>query len=90
MDAKELNKVLVELRAELKRADIKPERTREALKKLDASIHRVLEAGGEVPPEHRAGLRVSLEESLEYFETTHPTVTALMNRVLKALSDMGI
>ena len=90
MDAKELNKSLAKLRDELKRMDTMDDRSRETLKRLDDSIHRVLQASGDIPPAHHAGLRESLEDSLEYLEASHPTVTALMNRILKALSDMGI
>ncbi len=90
MNSKQLNESLVELREELKRVNKVSARSREALKKLDDSIHRVLTASGEVPPEHHAGLRENLETSLEYLEAEHPTVTILVRRVLKALTDMGI
>jgi len=90
MDAKELNRSLAKLQDELKRVDKMDDRSRETLRKLDDSIHLVLQASGDIPPAHHAGLRESLEDSIENLEASHPTATALMNRILKALSDMGI
>ncbi len=90
MDPKELNKSLVELRDELKRMASLDAGSRAALKKLDEDIHLVLEASGDVPADSHVGLRRSLEDSIEYFEASHPTAVGLVNRLLKALSDMGV
>ena len=90
MDTKELKKTLAELRDELERVKRVDGRSRESLKKLDEHIHFVLEASGDVPAAHHAGLRQSLEDSLQYFEASHPTAVGLVNRLLKALSDMGV
>ena len=43
-----------------------------------------------MPAEHHRSLRASLEDSFEYLEASHPTVTSLVGRLIKALSDMGI
>jgi ElaB/YqjD/DUF883 family membrane-anchored ribosome-binding protein len=90
MDPKELNETLVKLRDELGRVDQTDETSRETLQKLDGDIHRILQSTGDDPTPHHQSLRESLEDSVEYIETAHPTLTALVARVIKALSDMGI
>jgi archaellum component FlaC len=90
MDARELNKTLVELQDELKRVKKVDKGSRESLKRLDDSIHRVLQTSWESTTTHHATLRESLEDALQYIEASHPTATGLINRLLKALSDMGV
>jgi hypothetical protein len=90
MDKNNFNESLVRLAAELKKVDRIDENSRELVEKLDADIHRILGANGEVPPEHRLTLIETLERSVDRLEATHPTLTLLMGRLIKALSDMGI
>jgi hypothetical protein len=90
MEQNELNESLAKLRDELKYVMQIDDASRENLKKLDGDIHRVLENSGDVPAVHHQSLRASLEESVEYLETAHPTATALVSRLIKALSNMGI
>jgi hypothetical protein len=90
MDQDELNESLAKLRGELKYVMQIDAASRDNLKKLDENIHRILENSGDVPAEHHLSLRQSLEDSFEYLEASHPTVTGLVNRLIKALSDMGI
>lgn len=90
MDQNELNESLAKLQGELKYVMQIDDASRDNLKKLDEKIHRILENSGDVPAEHHLSLRESLEDSLEYFEESHPTATALVSRLIKALSDMGI
>lgn len=90
MNKDELNESLSGIQAELKKIDRVDDASRELLAKLDDDIHRILGAAGEVPLEHHRTLRESLEKSVGRFEVSHPTLTLLMNRLIKALSDMGI
>ena len=90
MDQDPLNETLAKLQAELKSVTEVDDLSRETLNKLDGDIHRILQSSGEIPPAHHASLRESLTASVEYLETSYPTVAALMNRLVKALSDMGI
>ena len=90
MGQNELNESLVKLQGELKYVMQMDAASRDSLKKLDEDIHRILENSGEVPAEHHRNLRESLEDSFEYLEASHPTVTGLVSRLIKALSDMGI
>lgn len=90
MKQNELNESLTKLQDELKYVMQIDEASRENLKKLDEDIHRILENSGEVPAAHHLSLRENLENSVEYIEAVHPTATALVGRLIKALSDMGI
>jgi len=90
MNRTSLDDSLRNLRAELASIEPDDELARDSLARLDADIHRILQAPGQLTPDHGHGLRESLENSLVYYEASHPTLTALMSRVLKALSDMGI
>ena len=90
MNKDQLNESLVKLRDELRSLPELDDASRETLRRLDGDIHRILDSSGDVPPAHHASLRESLEDSVQYLEASHPTITALMNRLIKAMSDMGI
>ncbi len=90
MDNDQFNETLAKLQAELKSVTGIDDRSRETLKRLDGDIGRILQNSGEILPAHHESLRESLADSVEYIEASHPTITALMNRLLKILSDMGI
>ena len=90
MEQDDLNEALAKLQAELKSVLQIDDASRDKLKKLDEDIHRIMENSGEIPAEHHRSLRESLEDSFEYLEASHPTVTGLVSRLIKALSDMGI
>jgi hypothetical protein len=90
MDNDSLNETLAKLRDELRYAPVVDDSARETLQRLDGDIHRILQSSGDVPPEHHVGLRESLQDSVQYLEASHPAITALMNGLIKALSDMGI
>lgn len=90
MDKDALNESLVKLRDELRSLSELDDASRETLERLDGDIHRILHGPGDVPPAHHSNLRESLEDSVQYLEASHPTITALMNQLIKALSDMGI
>jgi hypothetical protein len=90
MDKNHFSESLVRLAAELKKVDRIDDDSRGLVEKLDADIHRVLGAKGDVPAEHRLTLIETLEKSVDRLEATHPTLTLMMSRLIKALSDMGI
>ena len=90
MDNDSLSETLAKLQDELKSVAEVDDSSRERLKKLDGDLHRILQNTGEVPSAHHASLRESLEDSVEYFEASHPAITDLMKRLIQALSDMGI
>jgi hypothetical protein len=90
MDKDKLNESLVKLRDELRSLSELDDASREMLQRLDGEIRHVLHGSGDVPPSHRSNLRESLQDSVQYLEASHPTITALMNGLITALRDMGI
>jgi len=90
MDKVQWNETLAKLQIELNSVTEVDDASRETLKRLDDNIHRILRISGEASFAHHASLRENLEDSIEYLEASHPAITGLMNRLIKALSDMGI
>jgi hypothetical protein len=90
MDNAPLKETLAKLQDELKSVGEVDEPSREAINKLGGNIHYFMQYDKEGPPAVHFNLKESLEDSLEYFETTHPVITDLINRLINALSDMGI
>ena len=90
MEKDTLNESLAKLRDELSSVSAVDDSSRETLQRLDNDIHRILRNEGEVPAEHHASLRESLQDSVEFFEASHPTITIMIERLIKALTDMGI
>ena len=90
MKKSELNESLSGLQAELKKVDQVDDASRDLLKRLDDDIHRILGAKGEVAREHGLTLLETLKQSVDRFDASHPTLALMMDRLIKALSDMGI
>jgi len=86
----ELNECLSGIQAELKKVDRVDDASRELLEKIDQDIHRIFGTTGEVPLEQHRTLMENLTKSVDRFQVSHPTLTLWMNRLIKALSDMGI
>lgn len=87
MDEQALRKLLSQLQNEIKNTQAVDEKGSELLHDLDEDIHKLLERSGE--GEHRANIPL-LENSLDYFEVTHPELTLLISRLLDFLSNTGI
>lgn len=91
MDKAPLKENLVKLQDELKTVKPADAPSQEAINKLGGNIHTFLHfSEKDGPPALHFSLKESLEDSLEYFESTHPVITDLISRLIQALSDMGI
>ena len=89
MPEQRLREVLDELHAELERAEGLDEATREQLLAARREIEEKLgEAPDDREPAH--GARSRMGEAIERFEKEHPDAVAVLQRVLQALSDVGI
>jgi cob(I)alamin adenosyltransferase len=90
MDAKELRKLIEQLQLEIQQAKIINEKDREMLVQLDSEIHELI---GRIEDNevniHPATIK-RLEDSLNHFEASHPTLTMVISQVLDALSGIGI
>jgi hypothetical protein len=67
------------------------ERGREMLAHLSTDISNLLERTGHEQPTPETTSEVNrLEESIRYFEVTHPTLTATLSQMLNILNNAGI
>ena len=91
MNDDELRQLLEELHQKIEATDSVDERGREMLAHLSADIRNLLErTGHELPSRETTNEVNSLEESIRYFEVTHPTLTATLSQMLNILNNAGI
>jgi broad specificity phosphatase PhoE len=84
-----LRTLLSELHDELERDGALDDDTKELLREARIEIREALEADAPVA-EAAPTARRRLEQAIERFEEEHPDGVALLNRVLEALSHVGI
>jgi hypothetical protein len=90
MDDQELRKLIEQLHAEIQNTRSVDEKGQELLLHLESDIRKLLaQTGGMAAPVRPSTLR-RMEEGLDHFEVTHPTLTILLSRLLEALSNVGI
>jgi len=87
MEEKDLNSLLRQLRAELTNARTMDEQGRELLRDLDKDIRAFLEKSGDDSDD---SLLERVQDSIDYFETTHPRLTTALSQILNALNNAGI
>ncbi len=83
---RKLSEGLERLRAELKNLDA-DDATRQRLEDLARRVERQLQEGG---AEAHHSLVKELEDEILHFEVAHPRLTAIINDIMVALSQMGI
>jgi hypothetical protein len=90
MDDQELRELIEKLHDEIQNTDTVDEKGRELLTHLETDIRALLDqSGGNAIPVHPSTVQ-RLQEGLDHFEVTHPTLTILISRVLEGLSNVGI
>jgi hypothetical protein len=87
MEEKDLNSLLKQLRTELTNARALDEQGRELLRDLDKDIRAFLERSDDDSDD---SLFERLQDSIDYFETTHPRLTTALSQILNALNNAGI
>jgi polyhydroxyalkanoate synthesis regulator phasin len=91
MNDDELRQLLEELHQKIEATNSLDERGREMLTHLSADIRNLLERTGSEQPAPETTREVNrLEESIRYFEVTHPTLTATLSQMLNILNNAGI
>ena len=91
MNDDELRQLLEELHQKIESTDEVDERGRELLSHLSADIQNLLERTGDKKSSRGYSREVNrLEESIRYFEVTHPTLTATLSQMLNILNNAGI
>ena len=90
MDDQELRNLIVQLQTEIQNTRTVDEKGQKLLVHLESDIRKLLaQTEGLTAPVHPSTLR-RLEEGLDHFEVTHPTLTILLSKLLEALSNVGI
>jgi hypothetical protein len=89
MNKQHLQGVLQDLHTELGRTEVLNEDEKALLRHVNEDVERLLVRAGD-SPQHEESLGERLQESIGLFETTHPSLTLAMQRVLDGLSQSGI
>jgi hypothetical protein len=89
MNKQHLQSVLQDLHGELGRTEVLNEDEKALLRHLNQDVE-ILLARSEDNPEPEESLGERLQESIALFETSHPSLTLAMQRVLDSLSQSGI
>ena len=90
MDDQELQNLLEQLHNEIERTKSVDEKGRALLNHLESDIRSLLERSGDQSPKiHPSTLR-RLEDSIDYFEVSHPTLNAVLSKLMAVLSNAGI
>lgn len=87
MEDKDLTDLLKVLRSELARTRIVDEQGRELLRGLNADIEKLLERSEDDSDD---SLLERLQDSIDYFEATHPRLTTALSQLLNSLNNAGI
>jgi len=83
-----LSKLLEQLHNELDNTEAVDEKGRELLRTLSTDIDELLERSeGEQSDDSLLG---RLQESIDHFEVTHPTLTSALSHIMNTLNNAGI
>ena len=88
MNQEELRATLDSLRSEIEGLAAKDPRSAERISQLIAGVESHLKTSGGY--QDRAALLETLPGLVEQLEVEHPTLTAILSRIITALSSMGV
>jgi ABC-type transporter Mla subunit MlaD len=89
MTDQNLRELLDKLHQELEQLDTTDEQGRAMLHHLDADIRTLLKRSGE-PAEADEPMLEQLQDTINHFETTHPSLTLTLSQMMTILSNAGI
>ncbi len=90
MDAKEFEKLLGQIHTEVEQIENIDEKGIELLRDLNQHISELLARSEDKTIQTPRSTIQQLEESIEHFEVSHPTLTLLLSNFLNSLSSSGI
>jgi hypothetical protein len=91
MNDEELRQLLEELHRKIENTDSVDETGRELLSHLSVDIRNLLERTGHEEPLRGSTREIGrLEESVQHFEVSHPSLTAALAQLLNILNNAGI
>jgi hypothetical protein len=85
----ELRGTLEKLHQELEQTDNLDDESRQHLQHLMGDIRTALDREEPPPAEHYQSLGEQLNEAIQHYEITHPSLTAAMKHALDILSGVG-
>ena len=88
MPDKNLTELLEQLHDELDNTKAVDEKGRQLLRSLNTDIEELLDRSKDV--ESDDSLLERLQESIDYFEATHPKLTTALSQMLNILNNAGI
>jgi hypothetical protein len=90
MDEQDRRKLLEDLRDQIGQTQPLDEKGRDLLRRLDREIHALLEGSDDDNFEAPDTLIERLNENIEHFEESHPSLTMALSHMLTVLSNAGI
>ena len=90
MNNEKLQNLLEQLHQELKEIENVDEKDLEMLKTIETNISGVLSRLEKGQPINHPSLLQQLEDSVDHFEVTHPTLSATLSKLLAILGNAGI
>ena len=90
MPKAELLKSLEDLRAEIEILAVDKTEIKDHMNALITDLESGIENLEGLKPKHRAALLERLRDGLKLSEVEHPTITAILNRIMVVLSNMGV
>jgi len=90
MDDKKLRKLLEQLHGELEHTQSLDDKGRALLSDLELDIRGLLDRTKEGDLQIQPPMLGRLEDSIDHFEITHPTLTMALSELLNALNNAGI
>lgn len=90
MSDENLRKLLEQLHDELERTESVDEKGDELLRHLNADIDNLLKRSGKGKRPANESMLERLQETIDYFEVTHPTLTTMLSEMMTILSNAGV
>ena len=90
MSDENLRKLLEQLHDELERAESMDEKGDELLRHLNADIQNLLKRSEKGKAQSDEPVLERLQDAIDHFEVTHPTLTTMLSEMMTILSNAGI
>jgi hypothetical protein len=90
MDDQELRKLLEQLHGEIGRVQTIDEQGQKLLRELGEDIHELLERSEMNEAQLHPSTMQNLQDSIDFFEVSHPNLTTTLSKLLAVLSNAGI
>jgi hypothetical protein len=90
MDDQGLRKLLEQLHQEIENTDMIDEKGQELLNDLGNDIQELLKRSQKEQPQPSLSTVSRIEETINYFEASHPTLTTTLAEIMTILGNAGI